>query len=201
MKIFVEKLRQLEQHISMEKGPFQLFALLLRKDCVDLGLWDLLVCAPWIDADENAALHFIVRRLKEYVSSEEIVGLLSHVEIINQDNPGLKGLWDAADIEHGIIELKNTNFFEIPIEQAFIITSLRPERRTIPRRITSQPEIMHGVPCFEGTRVPVQNLFDYIMGEASLSEFLADFPNVSREAATTVLEEAKMTLLTRQAAL
>ena len=56
------------------------------------------------------------------------------------------------------------------------------------RYISRDPEIMSGAPCFEGTRVLVQNLFDYLEGSSSLEDFLEDFPSVSREAAIAVLE-------------
>ena len=58
-------------------------------------------------------------------------------------------------------------------------------------QISIDPEIMSGTPVFAGTRVPVQNLFDYIEGGEDLVEFLDDFPSVSREAAVEVLEMAK----------
>jgi uncharacterized protein (DUF433 family) len=48
------------------------------------------------------------------------------------------------------------------------------------RYISCDHEIMSGVLCFNGTRVPVQNLFDYLEGTSSLEEFLQDFPSVSR---------------------
>jgi uncharacterized protein (DUF433 family) len=60
--------------------------------------------------------------------------------------------------------------------------------------ISRDPEIMSGALCFKGTRVPVQNLFDYLEGSSSLEEFLEDFPSVSREAAVAVLEAAKSRL-------
>ena len=44
--------------------------------------------------------------------------------------------------------------------------------------ITRDPEIMHGVPVFRGTRVPVKNLFDYLEGGESIDEFLDGFPTV-----------------------
>ncbi len=46
--------------------------------------------------------------------------------------------------------------------------------------IVRDAETMHGVPVFRGTRVPVQNLFDYLEGGESLDDFLAGFPTVSR---------------------
>ena len=59
------------------------------------------------------------------------------------------------------------------------------------RHISIDPEIMSGAPVFIGTRVPVQNLFDYIEGGEDLSEFLDDFPSVYKESALAVLEMAK----------
>lgn len=60
--------------------------------------------------------------------------------------------------------------------------------------ISRNSEIMSGALCFKGTRVPVQNLFDYLEGTSSLNDFLNDFPSVSREAAVAVLEAAKARL-------
>jgi uncharacterized protein (DUF433 family) len=58
--------------------------------------------------------------------------------------------------------------------------------------IVRDPEVMSGVPCFRGTRVPVKALFDYLEEEGSgLDEFLEDFPTVTREMAIAALEEAK----------
>ena len=47
--------------------------------------------------------------------------------------------------------------------------------------IISDPEIMGGMPCFRGTRVPFKNLIDYLEGDYSIAEFLEQFPTISRE--------------------
>lgn len=47
--------------------------------------------------------------------------------------------------------------------------------------ILIDPEILSGTPVFSGTRVPIRNLFDYIQGGHPLSEFLDDFPSVTRQ--------------------
>ncbi len=57
--------------------------------------------------------------------------------------------------------------------------------------ISIDKEIMSGTPVFAGTRVPIQNLFDYIEGGEDLSEFLDDFPSVTEQMAIAVLEMAK----------
>ena len=59
------------------------------------------------------------------------------------------------------------------------------------------PKILGGMAVFRGTRVPIQNLFDYLEGGETLEEFLEGFPTVSREAALAALEEAKHLLLAR----
>ena len=65
--------------------------------------------------------------------------------------------------------------------------------------IMRDPEIMHGLPVFRGTRVLVQTLFEYLEGGETLEEFLRGFPTVSREDAIAVMEEAKQLLLARPA--
>jgi len=63
--------------------------------------------------------------------------------------------------------------------------------------IVIDPEVMSGMPCFRGTRVPFKNLIDYLEGGHPLTEFLNQFPAVTREMAVRALEEAKDSLLAR----
>jgi uncharacterized protein (DUF433 family) len=57
--------------------------------------------------------------------------------------------------------------------------------------VTVSTEIMHGVPCFAGTRVPVQTLLDYIAEGDTIDAFLGDFPSVKREQAISFLALAQ----------
>ena len=63
--------------------------------------------------------------------------------------------------------------------------------------IKIDPAIMSGAPCFAGTRVPIQNLIDYLEGGDSIDEFLEDFPSVKRDQVISFLEEAKESVLSR----
>jgi uncharacterized protein (DUF433 family) len=62
------------------------------------------------------------------------------------------------------------------------------------RVIHSDPEILGGTPVFVGTRVPFQNLIDYLSGGESLDEFLHQFPSVSRAQARAALAAARAAL-------
>ncbi len=57
--------------------------------------------------------------------------------------------------------------------------------------IHSDPEIMGGTPVFVGTRVPLATLLDYLEAGQPISEFLEDFPTVTREQAVAALEQAR----------
>lgn len=61
--------------------------------------------------------------------------------------------------------------------------------------VHSDPDILGGVPVFVGTRVPVRTLLDYLEAGDSLTEFLEDFPSVTREQAVATLELAKQMLV------
>lgn len=60
--------------------------------------------------------------------------------------------------------------------------------------ISIDPERMSGEPCFVGTRVPIQTLWDHLEAGDSLQTFLEDFEGVTREQAIEVLELAKVKL-------
>ncbi len=49
-------------------------------------------------------------------------------------------------------------------------------------------EILGGTPVFNGTRVPIKNLFDYIEAGDSIDFFLEDFGGVTKDQVIKVLE-------------
>ncbi len=61
--------------------------------------------------------------------------------------------------------------------------------------VDSDPDIMGGTPVFVGTRVPLQNLIDYLEGGESIEDFLDGFPSVKREQVIAVIEAAKLKML------
>jgi uncharacterized protein (DUF433 family) len=61
--------------------------------------------------------------------------------------------------------------------------------------VHSDSEILGGTPVFVGTRVPLQNLIDYLEGGESIEDFLDGFPSVKREQVIAVIEAAKFKML------
>jgi len=64
-----------------------------------------------------------------------------------------------------------------------------------PTVVHIDPNILGGTPVFVGTRVPVQNLIDYLEAGDSLEDFLNSFPSVTREQAIAALELAREALV------
>lgn len=56
--------------------------------------------------------------------------------------------------------------------------------------VIKDPDILGGTPVFRGTRVPVQNLIDYLTTGETVDAFLDDFPTVTREQVIQFLEYA-----------
>ena len=54
--------------------------------------------------------------------------------------------------------------------------------------INIDPEILGGTPVFNGTRVPIKNLFDYLEAGDSIEIFLDDFDGVCKEQVIKILE-------------
>lgn len=54
--------------------------------------------------------------------------------------------------------------------------------------ITVSREIMHGTPCFTGTRVPVQTLIDFLESGDGIDGFLAIYPYIPRQQVLAFLE-------------
>ncbi len=54
--------------------------------------------------------------------------------------------------------------------------------------INIDSEIMGGTPVFNGTRVPVKNLFDYLETGETIETFIKDFDTVTREQVLKVLK-------------
>lgn len=125
MKEIANKLVAQEEEISREKGAFNLFALFLRAEALDR--WDLLVAAPWVTEDREAALKFIAERLQKTLTKEEILKL-SRIVTIDEKDSALEALYKVMQIEHSMMELQESDFFGLRIKHAYVITSKRPEQ-------------------------------------------------------------------------
>ena len=57
--------------------------------------------------------------------------------------------------------------------------------------ISVDKEVLHGMPCFAGTRVPVQTLLDFLETGESIDDFLKVYPYIERKQVLAFLELSK----------
>ena len=129
MKALVRKFIALEKKISDERGRFALFALFLRGDVRDK--WDLVVAAEWFGADEKKTLDYLARRIRSHLKPQELL-ILSRIVLANPSDPAVKAIQNTLEIEHGSVEVRNSDFFGLRIKHAYIITSKKAASRRSP---------------------------------------------------------------------
>ena len=120
MKEQAEKLQKIEKNLSESKGPFELFALLLRENSPDR--WDLLISADWASLDKKAAISTIVEKIRTVLTDQEIL-MLSRIVILDRNDAALNALHRTMKVEHGLVELSNIKLFGLAIKHAYLITS------------------------------------------------------------------------------
>jgi len=116
------KFTALEADISAERGDFALFALFLREDTSDR--WDLIVSAPWASADQKGSLDYLIDKIKADLGAQDL-NQLSRIVFVDPKDNAVASMNRAVQVEHGSVEIRDSNFFGLPIKHAFIITSKR----------------------------------------------------------------------------
>jgi uncharacterized protein (DUF433 family) len=54
--------------------------------------------------------------------------------------------------------------------------------------VTVDPEILHGTPCFRGSRVPIQTLLDFLEDGETVNAFLEVYPSITKQQVFEYLE-------------
>jgi uncharacterized protein (DUF433 family) len=72
---------------------------------------------------------------------------------------------------------------------------LIPEDSPFATAMSVNPARMHGEPCFKGSRVPVQTLFDHLRAGDGFTKFLDGYEGVTREQVVAVIDLAARGLL------
>ena len=62
------------------------------------------------------------------------------------------------------------------------------QKNALAEIVTIDKDVMHGTPCFTGTRVPVQTLIDFLETGDSINDFLAAYPYIPRQQVIAFLE-------------
>ncbi|MGB7911418.1 MAG: hypothetical protein WCF59_04265 [Desulfobaccales bacterium] len=123
MKQLVAKLQSLEKKIAAERGDFSLFGLFLREEAENK--WDLVVAAPWINADSFEHIKYIADNLKSYINNSELLSI-SRIVLLDAHDPIVQSINRYCRVlRGGLLELNDFQFIniELPFKYAYIIIS------------------------------------------------------------------------------
>jgi hypothetical protein len=142
----VTKLTGLAKKIAIDKGPLDLLGLFQRED--SQGDWDLVIAAPWLASAERSSFEYVVRRLREVLTEQEM-SALSRVVILEHGGETLLSLLERFQNTHGFFEKHFSATNGQIIKQAHIITTQdgkiglrrtgKKSRRTKARKATTAP--------------------------------------------------------------
>ena len=127
---FIHKLIALEKAIAAEKGDLVLFAVVQRAD--GTGLWDLLLSASWFGTNEKEMLDFLVSKIKNTLTPQEMV-LLSRIILWPPADPRVQQILQLVQqfvnqsVNHGHVELSSWTLSSMPVSHAHIITATAPQ--------------------------------------------------------------------------
>lgn len=122
MNELTEKIAQVEAEISKERGPFKLFAIFEREDL--FNRWDVVISARWAGVDKQESLNYLSAELKRVLNPADLTAVSRIVMLQPSDEP-VRAITDAIDVEHGRVEIDETNQFGLPIRHGYVITSKR----------------------------------------------------------------------------
>ena len=120
MKRLLEKMVALERDISRKKGDFSFFALFVRENSPDH--LDLVAAAPWLKDNERKIRSYFAKELQSRLDPQEVLAL-SGLIFLGEDDPKLVRVQRNLAVEHGLIEVKDEEFFGMGMKRAYIITS------------------------------------------------------------------------------
>lgn len=117
---FLKMLRDFEQKLAKERGPFTLFALVERPEFP--GMWDLVVAAPWFGPSVRQTLDDLIQELKKGPGNVVLVAL-SQIAVLRPTEPLVRAINDAVGhVEHGEVRLQEPTSVGL-LGDAIVITS------------------------------------------------------------------------------
>lgn len=133
LRVLLNKFAVIERELANEKGELTFFALLQQWGAIDS--WDITVAASWADRDEEFnAIEYIVEKYYAVCDDSERV-MIAGVTIINTDDDELDDILDDFDVEHGMVKMKYSRYFDKEFDRGYIFTC---KRRTAERSLSER---------------------------------------------------------------
>ncbi|OQY56398.1 MAG: hypothetical protein DRR08_31480 [Candidatus Parabeggiatoa sp. nov. 2] len=117
----LEKYATIAQTITVDKGPFKLFALFKREYFP--WEWDVVLSAPWLPGDKKRdAYRFIFDKIRVILNHEEFINI-SKLVLLDINEPFVKELQSFLEEHHNPKTLANIEINGVEIREGLMIIS------------------------------------------------------------------------------
>src|SRR5947209_19865439 len=106
MNELFEKIKEIEREISGEVGGLILFGLF---EPEETPYWDVVVSADWVDPQSSPAIRYVVGKLQQRLSREQIL-TLSKVVPLSPSEEFVQAVLRKVRVDHGNLELEHRIF-------------------------------------------------------------------------------------------
>src|SRR5260370_39619996 len=94
----------------------------------DLGTWELVVSARWIESGKLKATSEFVNLLAESIGTKSLKQF-ARVQTVSEDSPAVKFILANLSVDDGEFRLQSTDLFGLEIEDAIIFRAKRPNAK------------------------------------------------------------------------
>ena len=112
-----------ERDLSEKYGGFSLFGMCQRENTL-ADLWDLIVSAPWLTPNVIASDNIVFDALQQHLGKDELFSL-DAVPMFAPEDPRIQEIQDEYEVEHGLIDLRQCQLFDMDMERVYLITAKR----------------------------------------------------------------------------
>jgi hypothetical protein len=119
----LKKLGEAVKCLETETGGLALFGLFERTGAPDR--WDVLVATDWVDSETADAIAYVVSKLQQYLSDEDLLSLAG-VVTLQASHPLVRQLLTPMVEKHTLgapLQLENLLLNGIPIDRAWILVA------------------------------------------------------------------------------
>ena len=85
----------------------------------------MIVSAPWASSDKESVVDYLIGQIQSRLGEQGLPSL-ARIVVIDPQDAAVQALNRAVEIEHGSVEVRDSNFFSLPVKHAYIISSKRP---------------------------------------------------------------------------
>ncbi|MGO9256444.1 MAG: hypothetical protein ACLQU1_09105 [Bryobacteraceae bacterium] len=136
--IGIRELRKAMHEIAERKGDFTLFAVFMPVGAPlmaagDMGTWDLVVAAPWLEDSLLKNLQELLPLLRESLG-RKVVTQFSSIQPVPADDPRIRFILKNFRVEDGELPLLYTDLLGKMIERGIIFRSWKPRAKKPAKR-------------------------------------------------------------------